>query len=112
MRTHALWGHIDGMDYRQRGARCHHLQMANHRDPVQRVGDSSGLSISYNVGAVLFGGLTPVAVTWLLATLGTPLAPAFWLVALAGLSLVCVLASNRYVHTTSQISPASRHEKV
>lgn len=73
---------------------------------------ATGLSISYNVGAVLFGGLTPVAVTWLLATLGTPLAPAFWLVALAALSLVSVLASNRYVHTASQIDPASRHEKV
>ncbi|MEU8825783.1 MFS transporter [Streptomyces sp. NPDC048636] len=78
----------------------------------------TGLSISYNVGVVLFGGLTPVAVTWLLATLDTPLAPAFWLTALAVLSLAVVLVSDRYVHTTDQTVPetqartTSRHEKV
>ncbi|WP_214416043.1 MFS transporter [Sphaerisporangium fuscum] len=71
----------------------------------------TGLSISYNVGAILFGGLTPVAVTWLLATLGTPLAPAFWLVALAALSLVAVLASSRYVHTASETDPTREYEK-
>ncbi|MER6946779.1 MFS transporter [Nonomuraea sp. NPDC000554] len=72
----------------------------------------TGLSISYNVGAIIFGGLTPVAVTWLLATLDTPLAPAFWLAALAAISIVGVLVSDRYVRTTSQADLTGQHEKV
>ncbi|MEV6226281.1 MFS transporter [Saccharopolyspora shandongensis] len=70
----------------------------------------TGLSISYNLGVILFGGLTPVAVTWLLATLETPLAPAFWLTALAVLSLVGALASRRYIRAKSQPNLTSEHE--
>lgn len=51
----------------------------------------SGFSVGYNVCVALFGGTTPYVVTWLTATTGNSLAPAFYLVAAAALSLGAVL---------------------
>ncbi|MEU3624740.1 hypothetical protein BS329_34730 [Amycolatopsis coloradensis] len=56
----------------------------------------TGLSISYNLGVILFGGLTPLAITLLIAATGSTLAPSYWITALALLSGACVLLARRY----------------
>ncbi len=47
---------------------------------------ATGLAFSYNLGVTLFGGLGPVVMAWLGGLVGD-LAPAFWLSAIACLSL-------------------------
>ncbi|WP_409491459.1 MFS transporter [Amycolatopsis sp. cmx-11-12] len=56
----------------------------------------TGLSISYNLGVILFGGLTPLAITLLIAATGSTLAPSYWITALALVSGACVLLARRY----------------
>jgi MHS family proline/betaine transporter-like MFS transporter len=51
----------------------------------------SGYSVAFNIGLGIFGGLTPMIATSLIAATGTPLAPAFYL-AVAALGAVLVLA--------------------
>ncbi|OAN37021.1 MFS transporter [Mycolicibacterium iranicum] len=51
----------------------------------------SGFSVGYNVCVALFGGTTPYVVTWLIATTGNSIAPAFYLITAAVVSLVAVL---------------------
>ena len=51
----------------------------------------SGFSVGYNVCVALFGGTTPYVVTWLTATTGNSIAPAFYLITAAVISLVTVL---------------------
>jgi MHS family proline/betaine transporter-like MFS transporter len=51
---------------------------------------STGLAISYNVGVTVFGGFAPLTVTWLIATTGSKLMPAFYIIAAAVLSIVVV----------------------
>lgn len=51
----------------------------------------SGFSIGYNVCVALFGGTTPYVVTWLTAATGNAVAPAYYLVIAAVVSLAAVL---------------------
>lgn len=51
----------------------------------------SGFSIGYNVCVAVFGGTTPYIVTWLTATTGDAIAPAYYLVIAAIVSLGVVL---------------------
>ncbi|MDZ4269924.1 MAG: MFS transporter [Mycobacterium sp.] len=51
----------------------------------------SGFSIGYNLCVALFGGTTPYVVTWLTATTGNAIAPAYYLVTAAVISLAAVL---------------------
>ena len=51
----------------------------------------SGFSIGYNVCVAVFGGTTPYIVTWLTATTGDAIAPAYYLVIAAMVSLGVVL---------------------
>ncbi|MGS7249697.1 MFS transporter [Pseudomonas anuradhapurensis] len=39
---------------------------------------STGVSVAYNVAVMVFGGFAPLIVTWLSKALGTPVAPAFY----------------------------------
>jgi MFS transporter, MHS family, proline/betaine transporter len=48
----------------------------------------SGLSLSHNLSMAIFGGSAPFLATWLIATTSNVAAPAFMLVAAAGLSLL------------------------
>lgn len=48
----------------------------------------SGYSVAFNIGLGIVGGSTPMAVTWLIETTGSDLAPAGYLIALALVSLV------------------------
>ena len=41
-------------------------------------GRYSGMALGYNVATVLFGGLTPAIVAWLVATTMDPLTPAYY----------------------------------
>lgn len=50
---------------------------------------ATGLALSYSLGVTLFGGLGPVVMAWLGGVVGD-LAPAFWLSAIACLSLVAL----------------------
>ncbi|EID11392.1 arabinose efflux permease family protein [Mycolicibacterium phlei RIVM601174] len=51
----------------------------------------SGFSIGYNVCVAAFGGTTPYVVTWLTARTGDTLAPSWYLIAAAVISLATVL---------------------
>ncbi|WP_414939002.1 MFS transporter [Amycolatopsis sp. cmx-11-51] len=68
----------------------------------------TGLSISYNLGVILFGGLTPVAITLLISATGSTLAPSYWITALAVLSCACVVLARRY----RQPAPAADEPRV
>jgi MHS family proline/betaine transporter-like MFS transporter len=50
----------------------------------------TGLSIMYSFGVTLFGGFSPLLVTWLIGMTGNPLTPALYLTAAVTLAL-CVL---------------------
>ncbi|MCE0762099.1 MFS transporter [Pseudonocardia kujensis] len=47
----------------------------------------SGVALVFNVAAIVFGGTTPLLCTWLIEATGNPVAPAFYLIALA---VVCL----------------------
>ena len=51
----------------------------------------SGFSIGYNICVALFGGTTPYMVTWLTVATGDAIAPAYYLVIAAVVSLAVVL---------------------
>lgn len=51
----------------------------------------SGFSIGYNIAVAGFGGTTPYVVTWLTSSTGNPLAPAFYVIGAAVVSLGTVL---------------------
>lgn len=53
---------------------------------------ATGMTISYNLGVSLFGGFAPLIVTWLIATTGSPLAPAYYDMAGLVLALLCIFA--------------------
>jgi MFS family permease len=52
---------------------------------------SRGLGLVYAFAISIFGGLTPVTVTWLIATTGNRMAPAYYMVAAAAVGLVAIL---------------------
>jgi MHS family proline/betaine transporter-like MFS transporter len=52
---------------------------------------STGMSLAYNGAVTIFGGFAPFIATWLIATTGNALAPAYYVVAAAVASLVALL---------------------
>lgn len=48
---------------------------------------STGLSVAYNASVTLFGGFAPFFITWLIARTGSDMAPAFYVMAAAAISL-------------------------
>ena len=48
----------------------------------------SGLSVTYNVGVTLLGGIAPLVLTWLLQATGSLNAPSLYYMAIAVVSLV------------------------
>jgi MHS family proline/betaine transporter-like MFS transporter len=52
---------------------------------------SSGYSIGYNLSVAVFGGTAPYVATWLVARTGNDIAPAYYVIAAAVISLVTVL---------------------
>jgi MFS family permease len=66
---------------------------------------STGMAISYNVGVTVFGGFAPLTVTWLIATTGNKLMPAFYIIAAATLSIVVVGSTLSSVRRRAAESP-------
>jgi len=56
---------------------------------------STGLSISYNIPTTVFGGFSPVIVTYLIASTGNKAAPALYIVIAAVISLVAAAGLRR-----------------
>ncbi|WP_055557897.1 MFS transporter [Streptomyces sp. NBRC 110028] len=56
---------------------------------------ATGLAVSYNIAVMLFGGTTPLIIVWLVDVTGSKLAPTFYLMFLAVLSLSCVAFARR-----------------
>ena len=54
----------------------------------------SGFALSFNAANALFGGTAPLIATWLIGATGTTLAPAFFLVAAALVTLGAIAASS------------------
>jgi MFS transporter, MHS family, proline/betaine transporter len=54
---------------------------------------TTGLSISYSFGVAIFGGFAPFINTWLIEVTGSKLAPSFYLMLAAAVSLVALLAA-------------------
>ena len=52
---------------------------------------SSGYSIGYNVSVAIFGGTAPYVATWLVARTGNEIAPAFYVIAAAIITLATVM---------------------
>jgi MFS transporter, MHS family, proline/betaine transporter len=49
------------------------------------------MSLAYNGAVTVFGGFAPFIATWLVATTGDALAPAYYVVAAAVASLIALL---------------------
>lgn len=58
----------------------------------------SGLALPYNLSSAAFGGTAPIVGTGLIALLGTPIAPAFWAMAVAVPTLVVYLRLKETAH--------------
>jgi MHS family proline/betaine transporter-like MFS transporter len=61
---------------------------------------STGIAVAYNTSVPIFGGTAPLIATWLVATTGSPLAPSFYLIATALLSLAVLVIIHMRVKTT------------
>ena len=67
----------------------------------------TGLSISYNFSVTLFGGFAPLIVTWLIGVTQSKLAPSFYVMATAAVSIVAVVALGQRVHAAHALVAAS-----
>jgi MHS family proline/betaine transporter-like MFS transporter len=56
---------------------------------------TTGVSISYVLAQVAFGGVTPLVVSWIVYTTGDPTSPGLYLMAVMVLSLVCLVLARR-----------------
>jgi MHS family proline/betaine transporter-like MFS transporter len=56
---------------------------------------TSGLSISYSFGVMIFGGFAPFIMQWLIELTGSKLAPGYYLMLAAVISLVALAAARR-----------------
>ena len=56
---------------------------------------ATGMAVSYNIGVMTFGGTTPLVIVWLVDATGDKLAVTYYLMALAVVSLACVVIARR-----------------
>lgn len=54
---------------------------------------TTGLSISYSFGVMIFGGFAPFILQWLIELTGSKLAPSFYVMLAAGISLIALAAA-------------------
>ncbi len=62
----------------------------------------SGFAFSFNLANAVFGGTAPFIATWLIQLSGNKMAPAWYLLAAAGVALVAMLASRETAHKALQ----------
>jgi len=67
----------------------------------------SAMGIGYNVSLCVFGGLAPLAATWLVHSYGTVTAPGLFLAALSGLNLLAALAMPDKTPSESRVATSS-----
>ena len=58
---------------------------------------TTGLAVSYALSAALFGGFAPFINAWLLVVTGSTLAPSYYLMLAASISIVSLTVSHRFV---------------
>jgi MHS family proline/betaine transporter-like MFS transporter len=58
----------------------------------------TGLSVSYGFAVVLFGGFAPLISTWLASVTGSPLAPAFYIMAGGAMSAAAILSMREHLN--------------
>jgi MHS family proline/betaine transporter-like MFS transporter len=56
---------------------------------------TTGMSISYSVGVTVFGGFAPLVLAWLLDATGTLMAPSYYYLVVAAVSLGCLVHARR-----------------
>jgi len=61
---------------------------------------STGIAFAYNTSVPIFGGFAPFIAAWLVAVTGSPLAPSFYLIVTALLSLLVLVIIHLRVKTT------------
>ncbi|MFX1734865.1 MFS transporter [Paraburkholderia sp. A1RI_3L] len=61
--------------------------------PVQT--RTTGMSLAYNVAVTIFGGFGPFIIAWLIRATGTKVAPAFYVMLAAALSIAALVAARR-----------------
>jgi len=59
---------------------------------------STGLSIAYNFAVMVFGGFAPFITTWLIASTGSTLAPAWYVMVTAAISLLTLIVSRNLLN--------------
>jgi MHS family proline/betaine transporter-like MFS transporter len=59
---------------------------------------SSGMSTGYSLSVALFGGFAPYVATWLIATTGHPVTPAFYVMAAAAITAGVILKLRETAH--------------
>jgi MFS family permease len=62
---------------------------------------AAGLAVIYSVGVVVFGGFSPLIVTWLIDATGNPMVPAWYLIAAMTLSLAGLTRFPEYTQAAS-----------
>jgi MHS family proline/betaine transporter-like MFS transporter len=75
----AILGVLKGTYFGPMGA-----AMANLFPPETR---ATGMAVGYNIGVAIFGGFTPLIAAWLISATGNDLAPSFWVILTAVISL-------------------------
>jgi MHS family proline/betaine transporter-like MFS transporter len=73
--------------------------MAELYPPAMR---STGLSIAYNLAVTIFGGFAPFITTWLIVQTGSSLAPAWYVMLAALISLTTLVASSSLIRAPSE----------
>ena len=61
---------------------------ASNVELMPRVVRCTGLAFAYNISVGVFGGLTPMIVTWLIAYTHSPTAPGYWVAATSAISAI------------------------
>jgi MFS transporter, MHS family, proline/betaine transporter len=56
---------------------------------------TTGVSLAHVLGQLLFGGVTPLVVGWIVATTGDPTSPGWYLTAIVVVSLISLVACRR-----------------
>lgn len=56
---------------------------------------TTGVSVAYNIGVTLLGGIAPLVLTWLLTITGSLHAPSLYYMAIAVISLIGLIVARR-----------------
>jgi MHS family proline/betaine transporter-like MFS transporter len=56
---------------------------------------TTGVAIAYSLGVTIFGGFAPFVIAWLIAATGSKVAPSYYLMLAAFVSLAALMAARR-----------------